>query len=115
MTNYTKTAITPETPRTELHDALGLTGAEVSITKMAAGTEVPFYHAHKENEEIYGIISGNGSMEIDGEKVELKAGDWMRVSPKAMRRLHADTDMTVVCIQAKEGSLTQWTMADAIV
>jgi len=113
--NYSKTSIAPDAQRSELHDALGLTGAEVSISRMPAGAEVPFFHSHKQNEEIYGIISGSGNMVIDGETVPLKEGDWLRVSPKASRRLHADTDMVSICIQTKEGSLSQWTMTDAIV
>ncbi len=54
-------------------------------------------------------------MEIDGENVPLEAGDWLRVAPAAKRKLHAETDMTEVCIQVKEGSLTEWTANDAIV
>lgn len=114
MSNFSKTHVTEGAQRTELHDTLALTGAEVSINTMPAGTEVPFLHSHKENEEIYFIVSGKGYMEIDGEKVSLEAGDWLRVAPEANRRLHADTDMTSVCIQVKAGSLTQWTMTDAV-
>ena len=36
---------------------------------------MPFVHSHKNNEEIYGIISGKGKVMIDGEEVELNAGD----------------------------------------
>ncbi len=112
MSNYSKTHVAPGTPRTELHDTLSLTGAEVSVNNLPAGTVIPFYHSHKQNEEIYFIVSGRGFMEIDGENVPLEAGDWLRVSPVAKRKLHAETDMTEVCIQVKAGSLTQWTMTD---
>ncbi len=115
MSNYSKTHVTDCAPRVELHDTLALTGAEVSVNKMAAGTEVPFIHSHKENEEIYFILSGKGYMEIDGEKVDLEAGDWLRVAPQAKRKLHATTDLIEVCIQVKAGSLKQWTMTDAVV
>lgn len=57
MENYTKTNIGSEA-RVELHEKLGLTGAEVSINQLPAGTGVPFVHAHRNNEEIYGIIAG---------------------------------------------------------
>ena len=46
MTNYAKTNIGNE-GRVELHEALGLTGAEVSVNKLPAGAGVPFVHAHK--------------------------------------------------------------------
>lgn len=41
MANYTKTNV-GSAPRTELHDTLGLTGAEVSINQLPAGAGVPF-------------------------------------------------------------------------
>ena len=59
--------------RMELHDALSLTGAEISINTLPAGECVPFVHCHKNNEEIYGIISGSGKVIIDGDEVQLIA------------------------------------------
>ena len=41
MENYTKTNIGGEA-RVELHEKLGLTGAEVSINQLPAGAGVPF-------------------------------------------------------------------------
>lgn len=43
MKNYTKTNIGNE-GRTELHNTLGLTGAEISINSLPAGAGVPFVH-----------------------------------------------------------------------
>ncbi len=114
MSNYSKTHVAEGTPRTELHETLALTGAEVSINTLPAGASVPFVHYHKENEEIYFIVSGKGYMEIDGEKVALEAGDWLRIAPEAKRQLFAETDLTEVCIQVKAGSLTQWTATDGV-
>lgn len=81
MANYAKTHIGNES-RVELHEVLGLTGAEVSVNNLPAGAGVPFVHAHKENEEIYGVLEGAGSVTIDGEEIELAAGDWLRISPR---------------------------------
>ena len=110
MANYAKTNIGNE-GRVELHEVLGLTGAEVSVNKLPAGAGVPFVHAHKDNEEIYG-----GSATIDGEDIELAAGDWLRVSPAARRQFRAasDSGITYVCIQVKQGSLDAFTADDAI-
>ena len=69
---YTKVSV-KEDARTELHDQLGLTGAEVSVNNLPAGAGVPFVHYHKNNEEIYMIASGKGKAVIDGETVELQA------------------------------------------
>ncbi|MDE7242356.1 MAG: cupin domain-containing protein, partial [Desulfovibrio sp.] len=52
-----------------------------------AGVGVPFVHSHKQNEEIYAILEGKGYAVIDGEKVTLSAGDFIRVSPAAKRQL----------------------------
>ena len=116
MKNYVKTNIGNE-GRVELHETLGLTGAEVSINQLPAGAGVPFVHSHKQNEEIYGILSGKGSVVLDGETVQLTAGDWLKVSPVAKRQFSAaaDTGMTFVCIQVKEHSLAGFTADDAVV
>lgn len=57
--------------RTELHDELGLTGCEVSVNQLPAGAAVPFVHAHQQNEELYGILSGAGEIWLDGEVIAL--------------------------------------------
>ena len=101
--------------RTELHDILGLTGAEISVNNLPAGAGVPFVHSHKQNEEIYFILSGKGRAEIDGEAVELTAGDWLRIAPAAKRQFFAGADSAIsyVCIQVKAGSLEAYTADDA--
>ena len=116
MSNYNKVTITEDT-RTELHDKLSLTGAEVSINHLPAGASVPFVHAHKNNEEIYAILEGAGKAEIDGETVTLAASDWLRISPAAKRRFFAaeDTGIRFLCIQVKEHSLGESTKNDTIV
>ena len=116
MKNYTKINIGNE-GRTELHEALGLTGAEISVNRLPAGAGVPFVHAHKQNEEIYGILSGKGKVELDGEEIALSAGDWLKIAPTAKRRFSAadDEGITFVCIQVKENSLGGFTADDAIV
>ncbi len=116
MKNYTKTNIGNE-GRTELHEKLALTGAEVSINRLPAGAGVPFVHSHKNNEEIYGIIEGKGKAIIDGEEIEIKAGDWLKVAPAAKRQFSAadDSGITFVCVQVKENSLDGFTVDDAVV
>lgn len=116
MSNYTKTNVGSES-RTELHEALSLTGAEVSINSLPAGAGVPFVHSHKNNEEIYGIITGKGTAIIDGDTVEITAGDWLKISPAAKRQFFAanDSSITYICIQVKENSLDGFTVDDAII
>lgn len=115
MSSYNKVSVSNDA-RTELHDKLSLTGAEISINRLPAGGCVPFVHAHKNNEEIYGILEGKGKAVIDEETVELTAGDWLRISPAAKRQFFAaeDTGISYICIQVKENSLEGYTMDDAI-
>lgn len=115
MKNYAKTNVGNE-GRAELHDRLSLTGAEVSVNRLPAGACVPFVHAHKNNEEIYGIISGKGKAVIDGEETELTEGDWLRIAPAAKRQFFAaaDSGIVYVCIQVKENSLGGYTADDAV-
>ena len=116
MKNYTKTNIGNE-GRAELHNTLGLTGAEVSINQLPAGAGVPFVHSHKSNEEIYGILSGRGKVVIDGEEIALSAGDWLKIAPAAKRQFSAAADegISYICIQVKENSLGGFTANDAVV
>ena len=116
MANFNKISVAKDA-RTELHDKLGLTGAEISINNLPAGAGVPFVHYHKKNEEIYFVISGKGQAIIDGETVELTAGDWLRVAPNARRKFSAAADegISFICIQVRENSLEEYTADDAIV
>ena len=111
MKNYQKVNVPAGEARVELHDSLNLTGAEVSISNLPAGAGVPFVHSHKQNEEIYAVLSGRGTMVVDGETVELQ------VAPAGERQLSAaaDSAISVICIQVKAGSLEGFTMTDGVV
>lgn len=116
MVNYSKVSVAQDA-RTELHDKLLLTGAEISINNLPAGAGVPFIHSHKNNEEIYVILSGKGKAVVDGETIEFKAGDWIRIAPKGQRQFFAANDEAVsfACIQVKANSLENYTKEDAII
>mgnify|MGYP003585751771 CR=1 FL=1 len=116
MKNYSKVSVPAGEARVELHDRLQLTGAEVSVNTLPAGAGVPFVHSHKKNEEIYAILAGKGKAVIDGEEIELSAGDWIRVAPEGERQFSAaaDSSVTYACIQVKAGSLEGYTANDAV-
>ena len=116
MSNFSKVSVAQDA-RTELHDKLSLTGAEVSINNLPAGACVPFVHSHKKNEEIYAVLDGKGKVVIDDETVELTAGDWVRISPAGKRQFFAaeDSSISFICIQVKENSLEGYTKDDGIV
>ena len=116
MSNFMKVS-SESAPRVELHEKLGLTGAEISINTIGAGESVPFIHSHKQNEEIYYVIDGSGKAVIDNEEIDLVAGDWIRISPVAERQFFASENNSIsyVCIQVKENSLEEFTSNDAII
>ena len=100
--------------RTELHDLLGLTGAEVSINTLPGGVSVPFVHRHTQNEELYIVLEGQGLLYIDGEELPLKKGDCFRIDPQGARCISAaaDSAITYICVQTKANSLEGFTMTD---
>ncbi len=106
-----------DAPRVELHNQLGLTGCEISINELPPKAVVPFVHAHKQNEEVYGVLGGKGQLYIDGQVVDIKAGDWFVIRPNGHRAIHASEDEGIqfICIQTKSGSLQEFTAGDAII
>jgi len=96
-----------------LHDVLELTSSEISVSSMPAGTKLPFNHKHKQNEEIYIFLKGNGKMTIDNKIVEVKEGSCVKVLPEAVRTMESTTDLQYICVQAKTNSLEQFGFKDA--
>ncbi len=98
-----------------LHDTLKLTSAEISVSVMPAGVSSPFNHIHKQNEEIYIFLSGNGNFMVEDETIEIKPGTAIRVATDTKRTLSntGNTDMQYICTQARENSLAQFGFGDA--
>ena len=99
-----------------LGEELGLTGAEVSFQRLAAGEDAPFYHVHKTHEELYVIISGQGEYEVDGEKNNVSEGSVIRVSPAGIRALRntGKEELVMMCIQYESKPITSF-MEDATI
>lgn len=96
-------------------DATGATSCEISFGSLPTGVAVPFFHSHKDNEENYIILSGEGKFQVNDTVFDIAEGSVIRVSTNCDRNLKCTsvTPMTYVCIQAKEGSLGGYTMTDA--
>ena len=114
MANY-KLVHSEPAPRVELHEALGLTGAEVSINTVPPNGGVPFAHVHTNNEELYIVLERKGELWIDGETLPIQAGDSFRIDPAGKRaiRAAADSSLKYICVQTKAHSLGGFTMTDA--
>jgi quercetin dioxygenase-like cupin family protein len=84
-----------------LKDVLGLSGAEVSLNVMRPGEDMPFFHRHHRNEEVYLFIGGRGQVQVDGEVFEVSEGSVVRISPSAARswRNYSAEDLYFVVIQ----------------
>lgn len=92
---------------------LGLTGCEVSLNRLPAGTGMPFVHAHKKNEELYIVLRGSGTFYVDGDEFPVRKGSLIRVDPAGARTWTAgEEDLYFICIQAEAGRLSQATLKD---
>ena len=66
-------------------DILKTTSMEVSFGTLAPGCTVPFFHHHKQNEEVYVVLSGAGVFILDGEEEPVASGSIVRVAPSVSR------------------------------
>ncbi len=49
-------------------------------------------HSHREQEEVYVVLSGSGTVKLDDERVELRQWDIVRVAPTTVRGFEAGPD-----------------------
>ena len=54
-------------------DILGTTSVELSFGTLAPGESVPFFHHHKQNEEVDVVLSGEGVFILNGEEEPVAA------------------------------------------
>ncbi len=97
-----------------LKDLLGLTSIEVSVNKDEPGTGMPFVHRHKNNEETYIFIGGEGEMMIDEERFPVSEGSIIRVQPEARRtwRNTGDQALYYIVVQAPANGLDTGSASD---
>jgi len=109
MSNYTKLNLlelddsvgdrVPEIEGRFGRTPLGSRDIGVSHFRYAAGFRSPVGHRHREQEEAYVVVAGSGRVLLDGEVVELKPWDTVRVAPETVRAFEAGPDgMEVIAI-----------------
>ncbi len=100
-----------------LKEVINTTGMEVSFGSLAPNQSVPFFHHHKQNEELYIVLSGEGSFTLDGNEINVQSGSIVRIAPSVSRctKCTGTVPLIYLCIQAKEGSLEQYTMSDGVI
>ena len=94
--------------------ALNATGAEFSFQMFQPGTETGFLHTHKQHEELYFFLSGNGEFQVDGNVFPVSEGSVVRVSPNGRRsvRNNGTTPLVMLCVQYRGATFTADDAAD---
>ena len=73
-------------------DALEMEQGGVGYERFAPGFRMPFGHTHKEQEEVYVVVSGGGRMKVEDEIFELGPFDTIRVGAGVWRCFEAGPD-----------------------
>ena len=71
---------------------LALENSGISYFRIAPDFRLPFGHKHRDQEEVYVLMSGNGRIKLDDEILDLKPWDAIRVPSSTMRNLEAGPD-----------------------
>lgn len=80
----------------------------IGVSALPAGATTP-EHSHAA-EELAIIMSGTGTIHIDGERVSVEAGDVVLTPPESVHRTEADADspLTVFWIYSQSDSALRW-------
>lgn len=71
---------------------LELEQSGITYFRFAPGVRSPFGHRHKEQEEIYLVVSGSLTMRVGDDDIAMGPWDALRVAPEAVRGFVAGTD-----------------------
>ena len=95
--------------------ALGATGGEFSFQVFQPGTETGFLHTHKQHEELYFFLSGQGEFQVDGQCFPVSEGSVVRVAPAGERsvRNNGTAPLVMLCVQYRGDTFTEADAADA--
>jgi len=82
-----------------LKDNTSLKNLVISSTTLHPGKSTRG-HSHSGQEEIYMIISGSGTMELDDKKIDIHGGEMVLIEDGVFHRVHntAEVDLYMVCI-----------------
>ena len=82
-----------------LKDNTSLKNLVISSTTLHPGKSTRG-HSHSGQEEVYMIISGSGSMELDNKKIDIQGGEMVLIEDGVFHRVHnlGEVDLYMVCI-----------------
>lgn len=76
-----------------LREGLDTRAVGLSVVDCDPGWEGPEHdHAEGDHEEVYLLLSGDASVTVDGETVDLEPGDAVRLDPEETRQIHDVTE-----------------------
>jgi quercetin dioxygenase-like cupin family protein len=76
---------------TDLAKQLEATKLTARLWRLSPG-QASTWHRHREEEELYVVLEGEGRMRVDEERLTLAAGDSVLVEPESLRQVFNDTD-----------------------
>ncbi len=94
--------------------AVQATGGEFSFQVFQPGQETGFLHTHKNHEELYFFLSGNGEFYVDGKVFPVTEGSVVRVAPAGKRsvRNSGEAPLVMLCVQYRGATFTADDAAD---
>ena len=103
--------------KTFIGEVLKTTGAEISFQVLLPGESMPFIHRHREHEEIYIFIKGEGQFQIDDTLIPVKEGTVIRIAPDGARiwKNNSLIPLVFIVIQVQSGSLKNHFTADGFI
>lgn len=82
-------------------NALGLTQLGMADIRMKPDQASPFTHHHREQEELYVVLAGSGTIRLDDHVQAITAGAAVRIAPGVERSLASGPEgLRVLCIGA---------------
>ena len=64
----------------------------VTLVRYAPNLRGEMAHSHREQEEAYAVVAGSGRVLLDGEVLELRQWDVVRVAPEVVRAFESGPD-----------------------
>ena len=87
-----KFGLSPELEARFARDDLECEQVAISYQRLAPSARQPFSHKHRQHEELYVVVSGSGRVRLDGDEVDVRRWDVIRVSPETVRAFAAGPD-----------------------
>jgi mannose-6-phosphate isomerase-like protein (cupin superfamily) len=87
-----KAGMAPAVEARFAREDLGLERSGISLQRLAPNERMPFGHHQREQEEVYVVVEGSGTVALDDEVVDVRTWDAVRVPPETMRCFEAGED-----------------------